>query len=139
MPLDYIVESLESTVLRSWLNCKPGDYIEYIARQGNDVIQCRKTYEGPNADGSVRVKTEQSGSAVMEASPLGGGEEVTNFLEGTETVTIAGKQIICNVLEGKGTKGGFKLWFSPEIPGAVVRMESSRGSLEVTDFKKSSR
>ncbi len=137
VPLDYIRESLESTILNSWRGCSPGDFVESTARQGNDVIQCKQTYEGLNQDGTVRVKTERSGTTVMEASPFGGGEEVTDFLEGTETVDVAGVQVVCNVLQGEGTKGAFKLWISPEIPGAVVRMESPHGSLEATNFKKS--
>ncbi|MDQ7778567.1 MAG: hypothetical protein RDV41_02510 [Planctomycetota bacterium] len=136
VPLDYVRGRVEGYVLSSWLSSKPGDYVESLAIQGADKIVCRQTFEGMNPDGTVRVKTERSGTTAMEPSPFGGSEEVANFREGTEIVTVGGAQLVCTFLEGEGTKGRFKLWLSPAVPGAVVRMESPHGTLEVSSYKK---
>ena len=104
----------------------------------------------------MEFKTPPIKRDVLKTIPLPEGVKKEEFAkgkvpgtleEGTETLKVAGKEYKTKWYKTKTSAGGMniegKIWMTEEVPGMVVKMESStkgavafKTTLEVTEFKK---
>jgi hypothetical protein len=146
-------------------NAKVGDFIEYHGR-GRDEPPSRKeilevhqdhlilfhliylfntpdasrqkwVYDAPKAASKPAEKAKRPPEKSTSKRPPGKRVTPPVAEKKTETLTVAGKELVCEVKETRLSKGEtHKKWFCPEVPFGGLVKEEIRGKVtfEVVDF-----
>ncbi|MGO9095731.1 MAG: hypothetical protein ACLQGV_10955 [Bryobacteraceae bacterium] len=144
----------------AWGNFKPGSWTKLKTTSDTTVaghttsmsIETKMTLVSKTADKAVvETETTMMGNTTKAKAEIplksdAKGTAQTPPKMGSETITVAGKTFKCKTFEiqseANGMKTSTKTWIADEVPGAIVKSEStSTGSvsskvrMELEDFK----
>lgn len=100
--------------------------------------------ETPDEEVRTVVEDTRDCHAEVVRTPFAAMTPVTPVKVSQETLTVAGRTLLCQVTESslriQNREMGFKVWTSPEVPGLVVRHEMKADdqceTMVVTSFEK---
>ena len=144
-----------------WNNFKPGSWVKLkstsemtmAGRKTNMSTEMKMTLVAKTADkATVETETTAMGTTTKSKAdiPLNStakGAPAQNPAKmGSETITVAGKSFKCKTAEvqseANGMKTTTKTWLADEVPGGLVKSEStstgamtSKTTMELVDFK----
>jgi|WetSurMetagenome_2_1015567.scaffolds.fasta_scaffold323805_1 hypothetical protein len=134
----------------SWVEIKSTTVSKESGKETKTIVGTKITLQAKTAD-SISLENEMTINGETTKTkfdvPLDYSESDTEGMKdiktGSETITIAGKSVICDTLEATmdagGTKILFKSWTSRKVPGSLVRSitssDGSKSTTEVVDFK----
>jgi hypothetical protein len=133
-----------------WASFKPGSWVKIRSTSGAHVSETKTTLLEKTADKVVLENELTTNGQVTRTKfdlPLAGYTNdvppgVTVIKRGSETLTVAGKSLVCEMLETEMDAGGAKIqsktWSSDQVPGSLVKsVNTSSGrqsTAEVVDF-----
>jgi hypothetical protein len=139
----------------SWAHLKTTSVVNAGGQKIPSVIETKMTLVAKTAD-KVTIENEviMGGRSISKTKmdlPLKGAAAATaakppagaQFKTGSETITVAGRALKCitseGVMDAGGTKTQSKTWISDQVPGGLVKSQSSNAAsetkMEMVDFK----
>jgi hypothetical protein len=144
-----------------WNNFKPGSWAKLKTTSETTVaghktamtIETKTTLVSKTADkATVETETTMMGNTTKAKAEIPLNSTATGTAQqnaakmGSETITVAGKTFKCKTVEvqseANGMKTSTKSWMADEVPGGIVKTEStstgsasSKVSMELVDFK----
>jgi hypothetical protein len=149
----------KTEAIHPWANFNPGSWVEITSttvtvtagKETTNIIGTKITLLEKQADKvtlenemtAMGQKTKSKFDLLLKDYSDDVPQGMTVLKTGRETITIAGKPVICDTKEISIDQGGsktlFKRWTSVQVPGSLIKsISSSNGSrttTEVVDFK----